>query len=53
MKSIFDDNPLLVCKCGRKFRKRGIDRNGKERTYTQCMNCTIEDWNKKRLEKAR
>jgi hypothetical protein len=40
------DNPLIVCKCGRKFRQHGIDRNGNKRTYTQCMTCFQEDLKK-------
>lgn len=41
-----EDNPILICKCGRKFRKHGYDRKGNYRTYTRCMTCTIEDLKK-------
>lgn len=41
-----EQNPLLTCKCGRKFRQHGIDRNGNKRTYTKCMNCFQEDFKK-------
>ena len=37
------DNPLLICECGRKFRKYGFNRAGEQRTYTGCMNCFMED----------
>ena len=40
------ENKLITCKCGRKFRQHGIDRNGNKRTYTQCMICTQEDFKK-------
>ena len=44
----FKDNPVLLCPVckERKFRKYGIDRHGNRREYTQCMDCTIEDFNK-------
>lgn len=51
MTDYFKDNPQLVCKCGRKFRKFGIDKKGNNREYTQCMQCTIDDWNKKNFKK--
>ena len=40
----FKENPIIVCKCGRKFRKYGIDRHGNNREYTQCMTCFQEDF---------
>ena len=45
----FKDNPSLVCKCGRKYRAKGFDRNGNERTYTQCGICTKEQWMAKQM----
>ena len=46
-------NPLIVCKCGRKFRQHGYDRNGNYRIYTQCMTCTQEDFKKQTKTYAR
>jgi len=37
------DNPVIICECGAKFRKFGVDRNGNERTYTECMDCHMEN----------
>jgi hypothetical protein len=44
MQNILKNNPLIVCKCGRKFRKFGYNRKGEKRTYTRCMNCYQEDF---------
>ena len=38
------NNPLLVCDCGRKFRKYGWNRNGEKREYKRCMTCFMEDF---------
>jgi hypothetical protein len=38
------ENPLLICKCGRKFRKFGLNKNGEKREYTRCMTCFMEDF---------
>ena len=40
------ENKLLVCACGRKFRKYGINRNGEKREYSKCMTCFQEDFKK-------
>jgi ssDNA-binding Zn-finger/Zn-ribbon topoisomerase 1 len=47
----FKDNPRIKCpKCPEgTLRIKGIDRNGNEREYTQCMNCTIREWKEKQL----
>ena len=44
----FKDNPRILCpNCKeRTFRKKGFDRNGNERIYTQCMSCTLEYFRK-------
>ena len=41
---IFDNNPIMVCECGRKYRQFGIGRNGEKRTYTECMQCHIDNY---------
>lgn len=47
----FKDNPSILCpSCKeRKFRAKGFDRNGNERTYTQCQVCTKEQWMAKQM----
>lgn len=49
----FKDNPRILCpNCKeRTFRVKGYDRDGVERTYTQCMNCTIREWKDKQIKK--
>jgi transposase-like protein len=42
------ENPSILCpRCKEHyFRKYGIDRKGNDRIYSQCMICTMEDFNK-------
>ena len=47
----FDNNPIKICTCGRKFRAKGIDRHGNDRIYTKCMQCKIEENSKEQIEK--
>lgn len=39
-----ENNPILICKCGRHFRKFGTDRHGNKREYSECMTCHIENF---------
>ena len=51
MTGYFDDNPLLDCKCGRKFRKHGIGRNGDRTTFYECMQCHQDNYMARMAEK--
>lgn len=50
----FEDNPRILCPTCKEhdFRRKGFDRYGNERTYTQCMQCSMDEWYKRNLEKV-